>query len=77
MVESARAVWLSLQSDTDVLDGRGEYCVHYTCEGAGGVVLAVGKRLRLCFDVCYRLLLFGGVLGFEGSSGVVEASELD
>lgn len=67
-VETSSAVRLSLQTDSDVFDGRAEDCVGETGECSGEVVLGVAER--------------GGGVGFQvsffkGSSGVVEATELD
>lgn len=64
-VEACGAVGLGLQSYAHVFDGGGEDRVCEACEGAGGVVLAIGEG-------------GGGVVaGFEEPAGIVEGAELD
>lgn len=66
VVQLTRAMWLTLQSDPDVLDGPGQDTVGHTGEGTRRGVLWVGETSR-----------GGGVAGLEVASGGVEGAELD
>lgn len=69
-------MWLSLQPNANVLDGRGEYRVHDTCKCSCAVVLAVAQGLRLLLELLYRLARLCRILRFECSPRIVEATEL-